>query len=51
MIYSPGFIQPQHYTNLMSQIDICQLFLLLNFNYESKFYGQDVMKADYKPEL
>jgi len=25
------------------------LFGLLNFNYQSKFYGQDVMKPDYKP--
>lgn len=50
MIYSPGFIQPQKYTNVMSQIDVMPtLFGLLNFNYQSKFYGQDVMKADYKP--
>ncbi|WP_348822155.1 LTA synthase family protein [Flavobacterium aestuarii] len=50
MIYSPGFIQPQKYTNLMSQIDIMPtLFGLLNFNYQSKFYGQDVLKPDYKP--
>jgi phosphoglycerol transferase MdoB-like AlkP superfamily enzyme len=50
MIYSPGFIQPQKYTNVMSQIDIMPtLFGLLNFNYQSKFYGQDVLKADYKP--
>ncbi|MNG25706.1 hypothetical protein D3C84_1106020 [compost metagenome] len=25
------------------------LFGLLNFDYQSKFYGQDVMKPDYKP--
>jgi phosphoglycerol transferase MdoB-like AlkP superfamily enzyme len=38
--------------NLMSQIDIMPtVFGLLNFSYESKFYGQDVLKADYKPEL
>ncbi|MBG6111397.1 phosphoglycerol transferase MdoB-like AlkP superfamily enzyme [Flavobacterium sp. CG_9.10] len=50
MIYSPGYIQPQKYTNLMSQIDIMPtLFGLLNFNYQSKFYGQDVLKSDYKP--
>jgi phosphoglycerol transferase MdoB-like AlkP superfamily enzyme len=50
MIYSPGFIQPQKYTNVMSQIDVMPtLFGLLNFNYQSKFYGQDVLKADYKP--
>jgi phosphoglycerol transferase MdoB-like AlkP superfamily enzyme len=50
MIYSPGFIQPQHYTNLMSQIDMMPtVFGLLNFNYQSKFFGQDVLKSDYKP--
>lgn len=50
MIYSPGSIQPQKYTNVMSQIDIMPtLFGLLHFNYQSKFYGQDVLKPDYKP--
>jgi phosphoglycerol transferase MdoB-like AlkP superfamily enzyme len=50
MVYSPGFITPKHYTNLMSQIDVMPtVFGLLNFNYQSKFFGQDVMKLDYKP--
>ncbi|MBW4360453.1 LTA synthase family protein [Flavobacterium taihuense] len=50
MIYSPGFIQPQKYTNVMSQIDVMPtLFGLLHFDYKSKFYGQDVLKPDYKP--
>ena len=50
MIYAPGFIEPKHYTNLMSQIDIMPtLFGILNFNYSSKFYGQDVLKSNYKP--
>ena len=50
MIYAPGFIQPKTLNILMSQIDIMPtLFGLLNFNYQSKFYGQDVLKADYKP--
>jgi phosphoglycerol transferase MdoB-like AlkP superfamily enzyme len=50
MIYSPGFITPKHYTNLMSQIDVMPtVFGLLNFNYQSKFFGQDVLKSDYKP--
>ncbi len=49
MIYSPGS-EPRKYTNLMSQIDIMPtLFGLLNFDYQSKFYGQDVLKPDYKP--
>lgn len=34
----------------MSQIDLMPTLLgLLHFNYESKFFGQDVLKADYKP--
>ncbi len=50
MIYSPGFIAPAQYTNLMSQIDVMPAVLgLLNFDYRSKFYGQDVLKANYKP--
>jgi phosphoglycerol transferase MdoB-like AlkP superfamily enzyme len=49
MIYAPGFIAPKRYTNLMSQIDVMPtVFGLLNFKYTSKFYGQDVLKADYK---
>ncbi|OCB76093.1 LTA synthase family protein [Flavobacterium crassostreae] len=50
MVYSPGFIAPQHYPNLMSQIDIMPTVLgLLNFKYQSKFFGQDVLKSTYKP--
>jgi phosphoglycerol transferase MdoB-like AlkP superfamily enzyme len=50
MIYSPDFIEPQKYTHLMSQIDVMPTVLgLLNFDYKSKFYGQDVLKPDYKP--
>ncbi|MBF7091701.1 sulfatase-like hydrolase/transferase [Flavobacterium sp. ALJ2] len=49
-IFSPGFVPAQKYTALMSQIDIMPtLFGLLNFSYESKFYGEDVLKSDYKP--
>jgi hypothetical protein len=34
----------------MSQIDIMPtLFGLMHFNYQSKFFGQDVLKTDYKP--
>ena len=50
MIYAPEFIEPSHFNKLMSQIDVMPtLFGLLNFSYESKFYGQDVLKSDYKP--
>jgi phosphoglycerol transferase MdoB-like AlkP superfamily enzyme len=50
MIYAPGFVQPQKYDTLMSQIDVMPtLFGLLNFNYQSKFFGQDVLKPEFKP--
>lgn len=50
MIYAPEFVQPTHYNNMMSQIDVMPTVLgLLNFNYQSKFFGQDVLNTDYKP--
>jgi phosphoglycerol transferase MdoB-like AlkP superfamily enzyme len=50
MVYAPGFIQPSHFKTLMSQIDVMPtLFGLLNFSYESKFYGQDVFDKNYQP--
>jgi phosphoglycerol transferase MdoB-like AlkP superfamily enzyme len=50
LIYGPNYIKPAHYTNLMSQIDVMPtVFGLLNFNYQSKFFGQDVLKSNYKP--
>lgn len=49
-VYSPGFIAPKKQTVLMSQIDLMPtVFGLLHFGYESKFYGQDVFAAHYKP--
>jgi len=49
LIYAPD-IKPEKYTKLMSQIDIMPtLFGLLNFDYKSKFFGQDVFKPDYQP--
>jgi phosphoglycerol transferase MdoB-like AlkP superfamily enzyme len=50
MIYAPGFIAPQNKTTLVSQIDLMPtLFGLLHFNYQSKFYGQDVFQPNYQP--
>lgn len=49
-VYAPGFIQPQKYDKLVSQIDVMPTVLgLLNFDYQSKFFGQDVLKSDYVP--
>ncbi|KMQ69874.1 sulfatase [Chryseobacterium sp. FH2] len=50
MIYSEGFIAPQKFDKLMSQIDLMPtLFGILNFNYHSKFLGQDVLKEYFQP--
>lgn len=48
-IYDPT-AKPEKHNQLMSQIDLMPtLFGLLHFSYESKFFGQDVLKPDYKP--
>jgi len=48
-IYNPAG-KPAKCNKLMSQIDLMPtLFGLLHFNYQSKFFGQDVLKPDYKP--
>ncbi len=50
LIYSPGFIQPQKMDKLVSQIDLMPTVLgLLNFDYQSKFFGQNVLLSSYKP--
>ena len=50
MIFAPNFIPPKNENVLMSQIDLMPTVLgLLNFNYQTKFYGQDVFKEEYKP--
>ncbi|WP_427873742.1 LTA synthase family protein [Flavobacterium sp. MMS24-S5] len=49
LIYTPD-IKPEKCTKLMSQIDVMPtLFGLLNFDYQSKFFGCDVFKPDYQP--
>lgn len=51
MIFSEGFIHPQKFTQTMSQIDVMPtLFGLLNFNYQSKFLGQDVFTKEFQPK-
>ncbi len=44
IFYAPGFIAPQRYEHLMSQIDVGPTLLgMLNFNYYTKFYGEDLL--------
>ena len=51
MIFSEGFIQPQQFNPTMSQIDVMPtLFGLLNFKYQSKFLGQDVLTNKFQPK-
>lgn len=51
IIFSEGFIKPQKFNKLMSQIDVMPtLFGLLNFSYQSKFLGQDVFKTEFQPK-
>lgn len=45
LVYAPGFIAPGVMDRLMSQIDIGPTILgLLNFSYDSKFFGYDMAK-------
>lgn len=45
IFYAPGLIKPGKFEKLTAQIDIGPSILgYLNFNYESKFFGQDVFR-------
>jgi phosphoglycerol transferase MdoB-like AlkP superfamily enzyme len=51
MVFSEGFIAPQQFTPLMSQIDVMPTVLgLLNFNFTTKFLGQDVFSKEFQPK-
>lgn len=44
IFYAPGFVKPQKYTDIASQIDTAPTLLgLLNFSYYTKFYGEDLL--------
>ncbi|MDQ1804646.1 sulfatase-like hydrolase/transferase [Chryseobacterium sp. CKR4-1] len=51
MVFSEDFIHPVKFDKLMSQIDLMPTVLgLLNFSYQSKFLGQDVLKKEFQPK-
>ena len=51
IIYNPTIVQPQRIDKLSSQIDVAPtLFALLNWNYESKFFGKDILKMKSEDE-
>lgn len=44
LVYSPKHIQPRRVDTLASQIDVGPTLLgLLNFDYDSRFFGQDIL--------
>ena len=49
-IYAPKHLQPGENRKLSSQIDIAPTLLgLLNFSYQSDFFGQDIFRNDFQP--
>ncbi|WP_367364166.1 LTA synthase family protein [Candidatus Tisiphia endosymbiont of Nedyus quadrimaculatus] len=49
LIYAPNILKPQIIDSLASQIDIAPtIFGLLNFSYNSKFFGQDMLNIPAK---
>jgi len=49
-IYAPKYIEPQEIDTLSSQIDVAPTLLsLMNFSYESFFFGKDILTPDFKP--
>lgn len=51
MVFSEGFIQPQKFIKIMSQIDVMPIvFGLLNFDYKSKFLGQNIFSKEFQPK-
>ena len=49
IIYSPGFVEPQHVDKVCSQIDLMPtLFALLGFSYDAAFNGRDILSPDFR---
>lgn len=49
VIYAPKLFKPEYRETEISQIDLLPTLLgLLNFDYESRFFGQDARSAEYK---
>jgi len=47
-IYAPDIIKPQRVSKLASQVDIMPtLFSILNWSYDSKFFGQDILDKNF----
>ena len=49
MIYAPKFVNTRRIDTPVSQIDVLPTLLgLLDFSYESHFYGQDMLEPNYE---
>ncbi len=49
ILYAPKLIKPQRIDTPIAQVDILPTLLgILNFDYESRFYGQDALSPDYE---
>ena len=49
LIYAPGFIEPQRVSKICSQIDLIPTLLsLLNWSYDSEFYGSDILADSFR---
>jgi phosphoglycerol transferase MdoB-like AlkP superfamily enzyme len=45
IIYAPGLVQPGRIDSIASQIDVAPTLLaLLNMSYDSRFFGQDILR-------
>lgn len=52
LIYGPKFVRPQTVRTPVSQIDVAPTLLgLLDFSYESRFYGSDALSPGYTPRI
>lgn len=52
MIYAPQFVKAKQIETKISMIDAAPTLLgLLDFNYESRFYGQDALQSTYKSRI
>lgn len=52
IIYAPNFVKAEQIDTPVSMIDVSPTVLgLLDFNYESRFYGQDILKDSYKSRI
>ena len=52
LVYGPKFVRPQTVRTPVSQIDVAPTLLgLLDFSYESRFYGSDALSPGYTPRI